>query len=424
MGKKKIQIEKFDPAAITKAARDKIGSDESVICGIPVPSLAMQHLLNSKVLPLSRMMEIYGNPGAGKSTFLYEIMRWFVEAGGFVYLGETEQKDAAILRRAVCRWNADAVDQITASYDATFEEWTAQLSKALAHYSEIQDKQGANFPVLFSIDAVTSVESEKSVKEFADEGNIQIAYAGLALRLSKLLRSLNASYANRPFLLAFVNHVKDKINSIGYGDNKTLPGGSALYYGCHLILELTFTGSNSSAAYYTRNIQIRVEKNGIQEKGKRFIVPVRYWTTPDPLDETRTLQQILYDWDYADIKFLLDEMDSKNNSAEKRKALKAIVDLNTTKVGASNAIWSEALDIPESDPVSFSEAGNILKNTPEVFKKLQGWYINTDSVPFVAGEDYNEILEKAKQDVDARYRAISDALYKKVILDENKEEIN
>ena len=190
-----------------------------------------------------------------------------------------------------------------------------------------------------------------------------------------------------------------------------------------MILELTFTGSNSSASYFTRNIQIRVEKNGIQEKGKRFIVPVRYWTTPDPLDETRTLQQILYDWDYADIKFLLDEMDSKNNSAEKRKALKAIVDLNTTKVGASNAIWSEALDIPESDPVSFSEAGKILKDTPEVFKKLQGWYINTDSVPFVAGEDYNDILEKAKQDVDARYRAISDALYKKVILDENKEEL-
>lgn len=421
MAKKKVQFEKFDPAAITMAVRENLGSDESVICGVPVPSLAMQHLLNSRVLPLARMMEIYGSPGAGKSTFLYEIMRWFVEEGGHVYLGETEQKDSAMLRRAVCRWNADAVDQISTSYDSTFEAWSGQLSRALSFYSELQDKQGPTFPVLFAIDAVTSVESEKSVKEFADEGNVQIAYAGLALRLSKLLRSLNASYANRPFLLAFVNHVKDKINSIGYGDNKTLPGGSALYYGCHLILELTYTGSNSSANYYTRNIQIRIEKNGIQEKGKKFIVPVRYWTTPDPLDETRTLQQLLYDWEYADIKFLLDEMDSKNNSAEKRKAIKSIIDLNQTKIGASNAIWSEALDIPESDPVSFSEAGKILKHTPEVFKKLQGMYITTDSVSFTAGQNYNDILDKAKQDVDSRYRAISDALYKKVVLDEAKE---
>ena len=115
-------------------------------------------------------------------------------------------------------------------------------------------------------------------------------------------------------------------------------------------------------------------------------------------------------------------MDSKNSSAEKRKAIKAIIDLNPTKIGASNGIWSEALGIPESDPVSYTEAGKILKNTPEVFEKLQGMYITTDSVPFVAGDiTYDEILEKAKKDVEARYRAISDALYKKVIMDENKE---
>lgn len=422
MGKKKSSFGTFDPGAITQGALEKLGSDESVICGVPVPSIAMQHILNSTVLPVGRIMEVYGEPGTGKSTFLYELMHWFLNAGGYCYLGETEQKDSVSLRRAVCEYDFEKLEKVFARYDTSFEGWTASLQDAITYFNNAYEQVGPVFPVLYGIDAVTSVETNSSIEEYSDEGLVKTGYARLALHLAKFLRMLPAMYSKKPYLFVFLNHVK-KDTSKTYGNTDLLPGGSALYYGSHLILNLEFLGKTKRGGHSIRNIRIKVAKNGLQEGGKNFVVPIHYWDIPDPLDSEKMLQQVRYDWEAADIHFLLEQStDSKENSAERRKAISSILDLHTAKLKTENAVWSDALGIPESEPLNLSDAGAVLHNNEEVMRKLQGFFVTTDSIVFEAGKNYNTILEEANNRQRERYRAISDALYRKIALDTLKEE--
>lgn len=421
MAKKKSSFGTFDPSAITQGALAKLGSDEAILCGVPVPSLAMQYLLNSTVLPVGRIMEVYGEPGAGKSTFLYELMRWFLEAGGYCYLGETEQKDSTSLRRAVFAYDFNKLERVIAKYDTSFEGWTHSLQDAITYFDDAYNQVGPVFPVLYGIDAVTSVETESSIEDYSDKGEIKTGYARLALHLAKFLRTLPAMYCKKPYMLVFLNHVK-KDTSGGYGPKNILPGGSALYYGSHLILELSSTAPRVYANKTVKYVTIKIAKNGVQKQGESFIVPMEYWTLPDPLNPEQRLQQVMYDWYSADIKFLLDYMNNSELGLEKRKAVKAILDLNKG-TGKEACVWSEALGIPEMEPLSLHEAGKVLHNNKEVMRKLQGYFITTDSIAFTAGTDYNSLLEKASQEQRDRYRAISDALYKQITKEElNKEE--
>ena len=55
-------------------------------------------------------------------------------------------------------------------------------------------------------------------------------------------------------------------------------------------------------------------------------------------------------------------------------------------------------------------------------RKLQGFFVTTDSIVFTAGTNYNTILEDANNKQKERYKAISDALYKRIALDTKEEQ--
>ena len=88
-------------AAVTGARSAADLSSHRSFIGVPIPSIALQWVLNTNVLPLSRMLEFGGAPECCKSTFLYEVIRWFLDAGGHAVLFETEAKDNSQLRHGV-----------------------------------------------------------------------------------------------------------------------------------------------------------------------------------------------------------------------------------------------------------------------------------------------------------------------------------
>ena len=420
MAKNKFQP--FDPAAIALGAHKAIGSDDTAIVGIPIPSLAAQFLFNSTVLPLGKMIEIFGPAGAGKSTFLYEIMRWFMDAGGLVYLGETEQKDSVNIRWAVNKYDAAKMDNFNSSYDTTFEKWSSNLVKSIQSYDSLMETYGPTFPVLFAIDAVTSVETEKTIEEYAKDGTINVAYSPLSRNLATLLRELPSLYAKKPYLIAFVNHVKDKIGAMPFTDAKTLPGGKALYFGCHVIVGLSQVKTEIKDGVTTEEKELKLEKSGIQQKKTAISVPLKYYTTPDPSNPDMKVQQIEWDWNTADINFLNDYVNGTGifrkmeKADEDKKRLSEVLDLNPTRSSRKLAYWSEALGVPESDPLLPAEMGDVLHRNNEVMQKLQGLLITTTGIGFSAGQNYTDVVEEATELQRERYRRISDSLYKQQIL--------
>lgn len=402
-----------------------LGNDETTMCGIEVPSLALQYLLNSRVLPFSKMIEIFGAPGAGKSTFLYEIMRWSLQANGFAYLGETEQKDSIDIRRAICKWNKSQLDRITVKYAVTLEGWVNQLNEGITRFDKLYEKYGPRFPVVYGIDAVTSAGTERAFEEFKDEGCGTERVAELANRLTSYVRNLPGRIKDKPASLIFVNHAKQKIGATaGFGDEAETPGGKAVKYYSLIRLELKYIGQDKRVNSTTRKIKIKVRKNGIQEAGKEMLVRLRYTKTPDPVDPEKSILQVEWDWDMADIEFLLDQLKGKEGGAERKKAVSAIIDLNETKLGTEGAVWSEALGIPESEPVTIKEAGAILHSNEELMEKLRGFFLTTNSVCFACGDNLTELSIQAKKEEDEHLQAISDALYRDVVQNEMFKEDN
>lgn len=419
---KKKSFEQLDLGALTMEVQKALGNDETAMCGVEVPSLALQYLLNSRVLPFSKMIEIFGAPGAGKSTFLYEIMRWSLQAGGFAYLGETEQKDSIDIRRAICKWNKSLISRISVKYDITLEGWVNQLNEAITYYDKLYEKYGPSFPVVYGIDAVTSAGTERSFEEFKDEGCGTERVAELANRLTSYVRNLPGRIKDKPACLVFVNHAKQKIGATaGFGDEAETPGGKAVKYYSLIRLELKYVGQEKRVAGTIRKVKIKVRKNGIQEAGKEMLVRLRYSKTPDPVDPEKSILQIEWDWDTADIEFLLDQLKGKEGGAERKKAVAAIIDLNETKIGTEGAIWSDALGIPEEEPVTLKEAGRILHENEELMEKLRGFFLTTNSVCFTYGNNLTDLADQAKKEEDAHLQAISDALYRDIVSDELKE---
>jgi hypothetical protein len=178
---------------------------------------------------------------------------------------------------------------------------------------------------------------------------------------------------------------------------------------------LKYIGQDKRVNSTTRKIKIKVRKNGIQEAGKEMLVRLRYTKTPDPVDPEKSILQVEWDWDTADIEFLLEQLKGKEGGAERKKAVSAIIDLNETKLGTEGAIWSEALGIPEDDPVTIKEAGIILHKNEELMEKLRGFFLTTNSVCFACGDNLSELSDQAKKEEDDHLQAISDALYKDVV---------
>lgn len=418
MAKKKT-YEPFDIGALTMEVQKALGNDETAMCGIEVPSLALQYLLNSRVLPFSKMIEIFGAPGAGKSTFLYEIMRWSLQAGGFAYLGETEQKDSIDIRRAICKWNKSMLDRISIKYDVTLEGWVNQLNDAISHYDKLYEKYGPVFPVIYGIDAVTSAGTARAFEEFSSEGCGTERVAELANKLTGYVRNLPGRIKDKPASLIFVNHAKQKIGATaGFGDEAETPGGKAVKYYSLIRLELKYIGQDKRVNSTVRKIKIKVRKNGIQEAGKEMLVRLRYTKTPDPVDPEKSILQVEWDWDTADIEFLLDQLKGKEGGAERKKAVSAIIDLHETKLGTEGAVWSDALGIPEDEPATIKEAGMILHSNEELMEKLRGFFLTTNSVCFSSGNNLNELSDQAKKEEEEHLQAISNALYKDVVKDE------
>jgi hypothetical protein len=195
----------------------------------------------------------------------------------------------------------------------------------------------------------------------------------------------------RHYPIAFVatNHLKEEINSMGFGPpKKYAPGGASLDYYPTLIIDMAKASSKNIVSGRAEGQAVRMvaTKNNLGAPNRRIVVNLLWYneiiSTKDANgNETYRNQQCHYwDWHTATIRLLMDlqAADKKPQPGTDPRLsglVKQVCDLeykHGTKNSDTPLVYSEALGISKSDAVTEVEASMILESNHKVVGVLNG----------------------------------------------------
>jgi RecA/RadA recombinase len=364
--------------------------DNDPLIGLPLPALSARYLLQANIFPLSRFTQLRGEFSAGKSALLTEIMRWFHVYGGGAIMIDTENKGSPTMMAGIFGHNQQYMARTKVVTAASVEEWQKRYMGFCQAIHKQIDTVDTAFPVCIGVDSISAVEVDKRVDKVADEGHAASGHPYLARNLSDFMRTaLVPTLRHYPIAFVATNHLKEEINSMGFGPpKKYAPGGASLDYYPTIILDMAkASAKNLPSRYEGQAVRITATKNNLGAPGRKIVVNLLWYNEIVPTvnaagQETYKNQQFhFWDWHTATIRLL---MDMQSESAAKLvpgmdpklpKLVRQVCDLEY-KHGTKNAetplVYSSALGISKQEAVSEVEAAMILEDSSKVIGLLHG----------------------------------------------------
>jgi len=178
-------------------------------------------LTRGKGLPFGKIIEIYGREASGKTALTQYLMGQIQKAGGWgVYVDfETSFDEDHIACYGIDK------SRVLYSVPETLED----MFEGLYQFLETAPKKYEPFIII-----VDSIASAVAASEKDDDAKVQVA--PIPRVMSRNLRKLSVRLAGKRGVVIFINQIRDKINAM-YGDKHTRPGGRALDFHAHTILE-------------------------------------------------------------------------------------------------------------------------------------------------------------------------------------------
>lgn len=284
-----------------KSAVRMMNEVDSTIPGyISTQSLALDRLIGNDGVPLSRMVEIYGPEGIGKSTISDHILAQVQKLGGVAYLWDTENArdhrymdQVGIVRKAAIRVEADTVEAGYAIAQDTID-WH------LAHHPE---RLGI---WVWDTVAGTPTEKELNPKEKAEA-------FGPAKMIRSMCRRLTQSLKKSHWIFVVVNQTY--VTPKGQFTMMKTYGGEGIPYFSSLRLECgyrspqwrTTTAKENGEDPIGQTIIVKSAKNKVFPPLKSERIFIRYgqgidnvWTLFDTLSGAGMIQQAggwyIIDW--------------------------------------------------------------------------------------------------------------------------------
>lgn len=367
--------------------------DSDPLIGIPLPTLAARYLLQANIFPLSRFTQLRGEFSAGKSALLLEIMRWFSVYGGGAILIDTENKGSDTMLRGMLGHNPQHIARTKVTTAASVEEWQGKymgFCKAIHAQIDAANSPDRVIPVCIGVDSISAVEVDRRIEKVADEGHAAAGHPYLARNLSDFMRTaLVPTLRHYPIALIATNHLKEEINSMGFGPpKKYAPGGASLDYYPTLIIDMQKAARNNitSGRAEGQAVRLTATKNNLGAAGRRLVVNLMWYGDIMPIkdeegDDTYKNQQYFYwDWHTASIRLLMDLQapDKKPQPGTDPKLaalIRQVCDLEY-KHGTKNAetplVFSAALGIAKQNAVSEVEASIAIEENKKVLGMLHG----------------------------------------------------
>jgi RecA/RadA recombinase len=367
--------------------------DNDPLIGLPLPALSARYLLQANIFPLSRFTQLRGEFSAGKSAMLTEIMRWFHMYGGGAIMIDTENKGSPTMLAGIFGHNPQYMARTKVVTAASVEEWQKKyMGFCQAIHKQIDDANAPDraVPICIGIDSISAVEVDRRVEKVADEGHAAAGHPYLARNLSDFMRTaLVPTLRHYPIALVATNHLKEEINSMGFGPpKKYAPGGASLDYYPTLIIDMAKASSKNLVIGRAEGQMVRLiaTKNNLGAPGRRIVVNLMWYNDiiqckdANGNESYKNQQHHYWDWHTATIRLLMDlqAADKKPQPGIDPKLpglVKQVCDLEY-KHGTKNAevplVYSTALGISKSDAVSEVEASVILESNPKVIGVLHG----------------------------------------------------
>jgi RecA/RadA recombinase len=364
--------------------------DQDPLVGLPLPSLAARYLLQANIFPLSRFTQLRGEYSAGKSALLMEIMRWFNVYGGGAIMIDTENKNSETMLAGIFGHNPQYKKRTFVVKAQSVEDWQKKYMGFCQKIHAQNDKADKMFPVCIGLDSISAVEVDRRVEKVADEGHAAAGHPYLARNLSDFMRTaLVPTLRHYPIALVATNHLKEEINSMGFGPpKKYAPGGASLDYYPTLILDMQRTSRNNLQIGRAEGQAVRITatKNNLGAPGRRVVVNFMWYNdivkiVDEAGNETyRNQQHHYWDWHTATARLLI-ELQSADKKLPpgidpKLPALVKQVCDAEYKHGTKNAdiplVFSSALGISKQEAVSEAEFSTALEENKKMLGVLHG----------------------------------------------------
>ena len=236
------QIDKtFGKGAIVRLGDKEIEPIDAISTG----SLGLDMALGIGGVPKGRIIEIYGPESSGKTTLALQITAECQKQGGIAAFIDAEH---ALDTKYARNLGVD-VDNLYVS-QPDFGEQALDIVETMARSGAID---------LIVVDSVAALTPKTEI-----EGDMGDTHVGLQARLmSQALRKLTGVLHKMNTTVIFINQIRMKIGTMGYGSPETTTGGNALKFYASVRIDVRRIATLKQAE---ENIGNRVKAKVIKNK--------------------------------------------------------------------------------------------------------------------------------------------------------------
>ncbi|NUN47883.1 MAG: recombinase RecA [Candidatus Brocadiae bacterium] len=190
----------------------RLGAEpKQIVSGISTGSLSLDLALGGTGIPRSRVSEVFGPEGSGKTTVCLHLVANAQRSGGTAAFIDAEHALDPVYARKI----GVALDNLLLSQPDSGEQ-ALEIADLLVRSNSVD---------LIVIDSVAALAPKAEL-----EGEMGDTHVGLQARLmSQALRKLTGSLGKSQTAIVFTNQVREKIG-VMYGNPETTPGGRALKF--------------------------------------------------------------------------------------------------------------------------------------------------------------------------------------------------
>ena len=222
-------------------------------------SVQIDYALGIGGFPRGRVVEIYGPEASGKTTLTLHVIAEAQKAGGICAFIDAEHALDPVYAKKI---GINTDDLIISQPDN---------GEQALDIAEMLIRSGAVDVIV--IDSVAALVPKTEL-----EGDMGDIHVGLQARLmSQALRKLTPIVHKSNVTMIFINQIRDKINSMAFGDKETTSGGKALKFYASVRLDIRRIATlKKNDKPFGNRVLIKVVKNKLAPPFKRVEVDLVY----------------------------------------------------------------------------------------------------------------------------------------------------
>lgn len=385
---KSFDVDDFVDAALLTASSE-FGKEHCYVAAehcqfvIPIKPLSLCWLIEANGWPLGRVTQSGGQFGTHKSSFIFQLIAWYLQAGGFGGLIDTENKvSASLMRSMIPPEYMDPTNPLSKRFmimnAGSVQDWQKLMTEQHKKLVELSNKVKSkpSFPILWAVDSMMGSDSEGNVATINEEGSAPTrGYPEAAMSINRYFKVFPDRLTGWPITLHLSHHEKPGMNTMGV----TRQGGKAPDF--YATLDIQFkrggvTQFGKSMEYdnikskqtQMKAITLEVRKSSMgSDIGKKL--PILFCWEFNEAGEQRSW------WDWSGSTAML-----LKNSANSKGMIGEIMDVQSeSKRATAHTVggewfWSDTLGIAKADALPASDFGKLVEEHPEIRPQLDVFF--------------------------------------------------